>query len=752
MSKRDFTQQQILLLTRGPKFCPSTRGNTSDFCGDTRTFTKKLIIRERFFDQSWNDESLIRAPSKKYITTYNKELTDIISFVNKINPQSKEHTDNLDKGEQEALRELVALSRSEIEIKKADKSNTLIIMDKEEYKNKLVLEGHLNTPTYERSDVKANERVYKDLVELCDKYELCLTPAERKVILKKDWSESNFYVLPKIHKSKEILRRIQMQPSDHIKMTMPDDLKGRPINGDVNSVTHGLSKLLEKILKPLVPQLRTFIKDEFDFVDKIPRKVRTDVYAVSCDVTSLYTSIPLELGIEAITHWLSKLSHLIPQRFSSNFVIESIQFVLENNYFSFDGTIWRQCIGTAMGKAFAPPYACLTMGFLEETRLFPCLLPANFDEETTALIIEFFFRFIDDNFNLLPNAVTPNIFLRILNSMHSAIQYTIALPTPYEYDSKASIFLSLAVIINTLGDVKTNVHYKETNAHDYLQFDSHHPHHTKINIPYTLAKRIYLLTSEGEWIKKNLEDLKDFLLARKYPANVIDRGIHNALLQGPAPQPKGNTRSIPLISTFYSNYDCRNISNVTSDLIRNSKNKRIQDAFRDVKFIQSTKQPKNLLQLLSNSRFITAETFHDQQKPKGIFHCDHGGCKICKLYLQKCTSFLTSNGSTWDVKCYADCHSKNVLYFLICNVCNSESYSGKTDDMRGRTNDHISKIRKCNSTNKFDIHVYNCAKKKKVVLQEPFFKAYIFMVVSDYNKLLNLERKMHLAGHDTMNS
>ena len=751
MSRRCLTQQQILLLTRGPKFCPSTRGNTSDFCGDTKIFTKKLIIRERFFDQSWKDESLIRAPSKKYITTNNKELTDIISFVNKINPQSKEHNDNLDKEEQVALKELVSLSRLEIEIKKADKSNTLVIMDKEEYKNKLILEGHLNTPTYERSDAEANERVYKDLIKLCDKYELCLTPAERKVILKEDWSESNFYVLPKIHKSKEILKRIQAEPSDHIKMTMPNDLKGRPINGDVNSVTNGLSKLLEKILKPLVPHLRTFIKDEFDFVDKIPRKVRTDVYAVSCDVTSLYTSIPLELGVEAITYWLNKLPHLIPKRFTSNFVIEAIQFVLENNYFSFDGTIWRQCVGTAMGKAFAPPYACLTMGFLEETKLFPCLLPANFDEETTALIIEFFFRFIDDNFNFLPNAVTPEMFLGILNSMHGAIQYTIELPTPYEHDSKASIFLSIAVIINTLGDVKTNVHYKATNAHDYLQFDSHHPHHTKVNIPYTLAKRIYLLTSESEWIKSNLEELKDFLLNRKYPASVIDRGIHNALLQGPAPRPEENTKTIPLVTTFYSNYDSRNILNVTTDLIRNSKNKRIRDAFQGAKFIQSMKQPKNLLQLLSNSRFITAETSNDHRKPKGIFHCDHGGCKICKLYLQKCSSFMTSNGSVWDVKCFANCQSKNVLYFLVCDFCNSTSYTGKTDDMRNRTNGHISKCRKGVSSNKFDVHVHNCAKAKKTVMREPFFKAYIFMVVNDYNKLLNLERKLHLAGHDTMN-
>ena len=69
--------------------------------------------------------------------------------------------------------------------------------------------------------------------------------------------------------------------------------------------------------------------------------------------------------------------------------------------------------------------------------------------------------------------------------------------------------------------------------------------------------------------------------------------------------------------------------------------------------------------------------------------------------------------------------------------------------MRDRTNDHISKIRKSNLKNKFDAHVINCA--KNTVLQEPFFKAFIFMVANDYNKLLNLERKLHLDGHDTLN-
>ena len=70
--------------------------------------------------------------------------------------------------------------------------------------------------------------------------------------------------------------------------------------------------MVEKILKPLVPHLKTFIKDEFDFIRKLPREVPTDFYAVSCDVTSLYTNIPSDLGLKAIDYWLDKLSDVVP--------------------------------------------------------------------------------------------------------------------------------------------------------------------------------------------------------------------------------------------------------------------------------------------------------------------------------------------------------------------------------------------------------------------------------------------------------
>ena len=40
--------------------------------------------------------------------------------------------------------------------------------------------------------------------------------------------------------------------------------------------------------------------------------------------------------------------------------------------------MFLQLVVTAMGTKFAPPYACLSVGYLEETILFPRLLPLHF--------------------------------------------------------------------------------------------------------------------------------------------------------------------------------------------------------------------------------------------------------------------------------------------------------------------------------------------------------------------------------------
>ena len=60
--------------------------------------------------------------------------------------------------------------------------------------------------------------------------------------------------------------------------------------------------------------------------------------------------------------------------------------------------MFNQVIGTAMGTKFAPSYANLSVGFLEETVLFPVELLKYFSHENYKVIKELFKRYMDDGF------------------------------------------------------------------------------------------------------------------------------------------------------------------------------------------------------------------------------------------------------------------------------------------------------------------------------------------------------------------
>ena len=75
-------------------------------------------------------------------------------------------------------------------------------------------------------------------------------------------------------------------------MQPPEDLKRRPIVDGPNSPTKGISGLLEKTLTPIVSCLKTYVKDDWDFIRKSPSHADYPCVLASCDVASLYMSIP----------------------------------------------------------------------------------------------------------------------------------------------------------------------------------------------------------------------------------------------------------------------------------------------------------------------------------------------------------------------------------------------------------------------------------------------------------------------------
>ena len=98
----------------------------------------------------------------------------------------------------------------------------------------------------------------------------------------------------------------------------------------------------------------------------IPNNVSEKAILVSFDVTSLYTNISHDLGLEAIKIWLEKHPNLIHKRLSKEFILEGIKVILEHNNFMLDGSFYNQIRGTAMRTKFAPTYATLVLAYLEE--------------------------------------------------------------------------------------------------------------------------------------------------------------------------------------------------------------------------------------------------------------------------------------------------------------------------------------------------------------------------------------------------
>ena len=172
----------------------------------------------------------------------------------------------------------------------------------------------------------------------------------------------------------------------------------------------------------------------------------------------------------------------------------------------------NQIFGTAKDTKCAPPYACLTIVYEEETKLFTQELPKYFSIEECLLIKEFFKRYMDDGYIFWPKHLDFNSFSICLNNLYPEIRYTFkkAKVTVHNSESCQVIkFLDVSVILHPDRTIETGIYYKDTNAHGYFPYDSALLHHSRDNFANNLAKRIIVFVSNKEKTEYRLNELKN---------------------------------------------------------------------------------------------------------------------------------------------------------------------------------------------------------------------------------------------------
>ena len=159
--------------------------------------------------------------------------------------------------------------------------------------------------------------------------------------------------------------------------------------------------------------------------------------------------------------------------------------------------MWHQTNGTGMGIDFAGPYSCLTIGYLERTKLFNTYIPRFYSNEDAALLKKMFKRYVNDGFILWPKHLDIDKFIEILNQLHPSIRFTIVKGTE-ENGLQTNTFLDIKIIKHMDNTLETVIFFKTTNNLHCLEYDSFHPQHVKDNIPFGMAKKINVFTTDPD--------------------------------------------------------------------------------------------------------------------------------------------------------------------------------------------------------------------------------------------------------------
>ena len=564
-------------------------------------------------------------------------------------------------------------------IKEADKGGGIVLMNTDFYKRKIL-------------EMLVDESYYSHILDNCRKETFHkirnligangnLTNKEIDFLLNFDCKTSTFYGLPKIHKSETIEKACKENENvEYIEVKDPQDLTFRPIVAGPNCETSHLSLLLDILLKPFLEHVKSYLRDDIDFLNFLPKDVPDDALLVSFDVVSLYSNIPHDLGRTAVRFWLERHPELIHNRFSKEFILEGLSIILENNIFSFNGSFYNQRKGTAMGTKVAPTYATLVLGYLEE--LMYEKITREKGQNFGHYIIENWKRFLDDCFSIWPFSLEElNYFETVLNNLHKDIQFKPMISSTH------LPFLDV-LVLKSGNSIDTDIFHKVTDSQQYLNFNSCHPKHTKINIPFSLARRLCTIVSDETLLPARLKELSQTLTKRKYPSEVINAGIKRAISIPRAKLLDVNNKETEEVLPFISTHNPKNKE--VFGIIKNNMDILNSDATMS-KILSETKIVKCKRQLPNLKRMLTKSDFNESKTPAKVTRCNEPRCGLCEHIVEG--SSITLGNKTFHVKENMDCTVQNVLYVLICNGC-QEFYIGQTGDkLRNRRTVHDQQIR-----------------------------------------------------------
>ena len=296
---------------------------------------------------------------------------------------------------------------------------------------------------------------------------------------------------------------------------------------------------------------------------------------VSFDVVSLFTTIPLNESIDlAVSYIVDGNPNL---KLSKADLTKLFSFATSHTNFLFNGKMYDQIDGVAMGSPLAPVLANLFLGHYEHIWL------NNYQGPS----VHFYRRYVDDTFCLFNTENDALLFFDFLNSQHPNIKFTME-----KEANKVLAFLDVCINNKDPCSLLTSVHRNKTFSGLLTNFVSFTSYSDKIGLIRTLVDRAYKINNTLATFN-DVKKLFHIVKMNQYPESLINRVVtsyHNNAQ-------KSNASASPTdTSTCYVTLPFISISSLTQRKVRMLANKYCKNL--NINIAVTSVKVKNLMSVM----------------------------------------------------------------------------------------------------------------------------------------------------------
>jgi hypothetical protein len=330
-----------------------------------------------------------------------------------------------------------------------------------------------------------------------------IPPLNEDGTLKKGtWQIPRFYGIPKIHKN---------------------PVKFRPIVPCHSAIQGPAAKVASKLLKPLIDAQPYIIKGTKQFCKQLSELKLSPgfkYYLISADIVGYYPNLPIKESIEiCLSSELppSKTVHDIPA-----FLRKCLELSLEGLILQFDGVIYEQVLGIAMGIAVCPDVANLYGAHYENV----------FMSNVNYIKVPYYGRYIDDIFAIVAGSSEQDA----LSYAKSVIKFP-KMELEWTISERNVPFLDCNVFLDPRSNrIGWTPYRKARNSFERIPWISHHPFDVKRGTFVGEMSRLAVLCSSPDSYVIELYKLSLIYAARGYPPDLLKNWLTKNI------QPRWNDR------------------------------------------------------------------------------------------------------------------------------------------------------------------------------------------------------------------